>query len=169
MPQTQQDSFLALYEAFSPRVLGYVRRRISSDQAAEEITADVFRIAWQKSGVEPDPSIGWLLNVARNLIGNEYRRRARAAQLQDRLRESERLNAQGGGDHGSRAAIAAALEKLRDKDREILLLSYWEGLTLAEIATVLACREATARVRLHRARKSFELALPQRLRPTGRD
>ncbi|MBP2413994.1 RNA polymerase sigma-70 factor (ECF subfamily) [Arthrobacter stackebrandtii] len=169
MPQTQQDSFLALYEAFSPRVLGYVRRRISSDQAAEEITADVFRIAWQKSGVEPDPSIGWLLNVARNLIGNEYRRRARAAQLQDRLRESERLNAQGGGDDGSRAAIAAALEKLRDKDREILLLSYWEGLTLAEIATVLACREATARVRLHRARKSFELALPQRLRPTGRD
>ena len=169
MPQTQQDSFLALYEAFGPRVLGYVRRRISSDQAAEEITADVFRIAWQKSGVEPDPSIGWLLNVARNLIGNEYRRRARAAQLQDRLRESERLNAQGGGDDGSRAAIAAALEKLRDKDREILLLSYWEGLTLAEIATVLACREATARVRLHRARKSFELALPQRLRPTGRD
>nr|WP_281068076.1 sigma-70 family RNA polymerase sigma factor [Arthrobacter stackebrandtii] len=160
---------MALYEAFSPRVLGYVRRRISSDQAAEEITADVFRIAWQKSGVEPDPSIGWLLNVARNLIGNEYRRRARAAQLQDRLRESERLNAQGGGDDGSRAAIAAALEKLRDKDREILLLSYWEGLTLAEIATVLACREATARVRLHRARKSFELALPQRLRPTGRD
>ncbi len=169
MPQTQQDSFLALYEAFSPRVLAYVRRRISSDQAAEEIAADVFRIAWQKSGIEPDPSIGWLLNVARNLIGNEYRRRARASQLQDRLRDSERLHAQGGDDGGTQADIAAALAKVREKDREILLLSYWEELTLAEIATVLACREATARVRLHRARKSFEQALPQRLRPTGRD
>lgn len=169
MSQTQQDSFLAIYEAFNPRVLGYVRRRISSDRAAEEITADVFRIAWQKSATIPDPSIGWLLNVARNLIGNEYRSRERETQLQERLRDSVRLTSQVSGDDGTRAAIAAALERVRDKDREILLLTYWEELTLAEIAQVLSCKEPTARVRLHRARKSFEKALPQRLRPTGRD
>lgn len=167
--QTRQDSFLAMYEAFNPRVLGYVRRRISSERAAEEITADVFRIAWQKADSVPDPCIGWLLNVARNLIGNEYRSREREAQLQERLRDSARLASQGSGDDGTKAAIAAALEKVKEKDREILLLTYWEDLTLAEIAQVLACREPTARVRLHRARKSFEKALPQRLRPTGRD
>ncbi|MDO5752298.1 RNA polymerase sigma factor [Arthrobacter sp.] len=169
MSLARQDSFLALHEEFKPRVLGYVRRRISSDQTAEEIAADVFRIAWQKSDSEPNPSIGWLLNVARNLIGNEYRSHARAMQLQERLRDTERINAQGGDDAGTRNAIAAALEKLREKDREILLLTYWEDLTLAEIAHVLSCREATARVRLHRARKSFERALPHRLRPEGRD
>ncbi|MGO2541358.1 MAG: RNA polymerase sigma factor [Specibacter sp.] len=169
MSLTRQDSFRALHEEFKPRVLGYVRRRISSDQTAEEIAADVFRIAWQKADSEPDPSIGWLLNVARNLIGNEYRGRARAAQLQDRLRDSERLKAQGTEDDGARAAITAALARLREKDREILQLTYWEELSLADVAQVLSCKEATARVRLHRARKSFEKALPVRLRPTGRD
>lgn len=169
MSETQQDSFLAMYQACNPRVLGYVRRRISSDQAAEEIVADVFRIAWQKSDTEPDPSIGWLLNVARNLVGNAYRSREREAQLQERLRNSVRLKGQGTGDDGAPATIAAALARLREKDREILQLTYWEELTLAEVAQVLSCKEATARVRLHRARKSFEKALPQRLRPTGRD
>ncbi|WP_425862222.1 RNA polymerase sigma factor [Arthrobacter sp. TWP1-1] len=169
MTLTRQDSFLALHEAFKPRVLGYVRRRISSDQTAEEIAADVFRIAWQKRESDPDPSIGWLLNVARNLIGNEYRSRARTVQLQDRLRDSEAVKCQGGDDDGARGTIAAALGRLREKDREILQLMYWEELTLAEVAQVLSCKEATARVRLHRARKSFEKALPQQLRPTGKD
>lgn len=169
MSLTRQDSFRALHEEFKPRVLGYVRRRISSDQTAEEIAADVFRIAWQKRASEPEPSIAWLLNVARNLIGNEYRSRARSMQLQDRLRDSEALKCQGGDDDGSRLAIAAALARLREKDREILQLMYWEELTLAELAQVLSCKEATARVRLHRARKSFEKALPQQLRPTGKD
>lgn len=169
MAPTRQDSFIALHEAFKPRVLGYVRRRISSEQTAEEIAADVFRIAWQKRDGLPDPSIGWLLNVARNLIGNEYRSRARAAQLQDRLRDSEALKCQGGDDDGAHATIAAALGRLREKDREILQLTYWEDLNLAEIAQVLSCKEATARVRLHRARKSFEKSLPPRLRPTGKD
>lgn len=169
MSLARQDGFLALYEGFRPRVLGYVRRRIASEQVAEEIAADVFRIAWQKSESDADPSIGWLLNVARNLIGNEYRSRARAMQLQDRLRDSERTKAQGGDDGGARAAIAEALSRLREKDREILLLSYWEDLNTAEITQVLCCTETAARVRLHRARKAFEKALPQRLRPEGSD
>lgn len=59
MSLTRQDSFRALHEEYKPRVLGYVRRRIASEQSAEEIAADVFRIAWQKSESEPDPSIGW--------------------------------------------------------------------------------------------------------------
>lgn len=169
MSLSQQDSFLALHEGFKPRVLGYVRRRISSNATAEEIAADVFRIAWQKREAVPDPSIGWLLKVARNLIGNEYRSRARASQLQDRLRDSERLRSQGSADDGTRAVIAATLGRLRDKDREILLLAYWEDLTMSEVAEVLSCTEAAARVRLHRARNSFEQALPQQLRPTGKD
>lgn len=167
MSLTSQESFRALHERFKPRVLGYVRRRIASEQSAEEIAADVFRIAWQKQGQEPEPSIGWLLNVARNLIGNEYRRRARAMQLQERLRDSERIKMQGSDDGGTREAIGAAVAGLREKDREILLLTYWERLSLAEVAQVLACKEGAARVRLHRARKSFEKELPPRLRPDG--
>jgi hypothetical protein len=53
------------------------------------------------------------------------------------------------------ATVHAALARLSDRDREVLLLVEWEGLRPAELATVLGCREVTARGRLHRARRRF--------------
>ncbi len=52
----------------------------------------------------------------------------------------------------------AALARLAERDREVLLLVEWEGLPPAELATVLGCREVTARGRLHRARRRFREA-----------
>ncbi len=49
---------------------------------------------------------------------------------------------------------------LREKDRDILQLAYWDGLTMAEIAGVLQCSESAAKVRLHRARTAFRKHLP---------
>lgn len=47
------------------------------------------------------------------------------------------------------------LGRLRPADREVLLLAEWEGLSPAQIATVLGCVAITARGRLHRARRRF--------------
>ncbi len=56
-------------------------------------------------------------------------------------------------------ALAAALVRLNDADRELLLLIAWDGLSPAEAATVLAIKPATARVRLSRARRRLTQAL----------
>src|SRR5919201_6984557 len=48
-----------------------------------------------------------------------------------------------------------ALATLGSRDREILLLAEWEGLTPAEIARVMRCPAVSVRVRLHRARRRF--------------
>jgi RNA polymerase sigma-70 factor, ECF subfamily len=56
-------------------------------------------------------------------------------------------------------ALAAALARLNDADRELLLLIAWDGLSPAEAATVLAIKPATARVRLLRARRRLTQAL----------
>lgn len=153
----------ALHRLFHGRILNYIRRRIASEETAQELAADVFRIAWQKAASVPEPSIGWLLAVARNLIGNEYRGRQRIQQLQARLAETERTNSQF-NDDGERDGVEAALNLLREKDREILFLAYWEDLSLREIATVFSCTESAAGVRLYRARKAFERALPKHLK-----
>ena len=50
-------------------------------------------------------------------------------------------------------ALLAALARLSEPDRELLLLIAWDGLSPAEAATVLAVKPATARVRLSRARR----------------
>jgi RNA polymerase sigma-70 factor, ECF subfamily len=56
-------------------------------------------------------------------------------------------------------ALAEALARLNDAERELLLLIAWDGLSPAEAATVLGIKPATARVRLLRARRRLTQAL----------
>ena len=53
------------------------------------------------------------------------------------------------------APVFEALRRLGPRDREVLLLAEWEGLSPAQIATVIGCLTVTARGRLHRARRRF--------------
>lgn len=55
--------------------------------------------------------------------------------------------------------LAAALARLSEGDRELLLLIAWECLSPAEAASVLGVKPATARVRLLRARRRLTQAL----------
>ena len=55
-------------------------------------------------------------------------------------------------DHDRMASVFRALAAVGAGDREILLLSAWDDLSISEIATVLGCSENAAALRLHRAR-----------------
>ncbi|GAB2818915.1 hypothetical protein GCM10027176_24190 [Actinoallomurus bryophytorum] len=57
------------------------------------------------------------------------------------------------------SAVAEVFDRLPDRDRELLALVAWEGLSHAEIATTLGCSSNAVGVRLHRARKRFARAL----------
>jgi RNA polymerase sigma-70 factor, ECF subfamily len=56
-------------------------------------------------------------------------------------------------------ALVGALAELGDRDRELVLLRHWDGLTPREIAGVLQVSSVTARARLHRAGRRLERAL----------
>jgi DNA-directed RNA polymerase specialized sigma24 family protein len=55
------------------------------------------------------------------------------------------------GPHG-RDALTRALAALPEQDREILMLTAWEGLAPREIARVMGTSANIVRIRLHRAR-----------------
>ncbi|MFP3481185.1 sigma-70 family RNA polymerase sigma factor, partial [Burkholderia sp. SIMBA_057] len=48
-----------------------------------------------------------------------------------------------------------AIENLAPKEREVLLLTYWDGLTAVEVAQLLTTSATAVRMRLHRARKEL--------------
>lgn len=159
----REAEFISLHAAHYERVLHYVLRRVGDLEVAKDLTADVFRIAWQKSGHERTTETAWLFTVARNVIGNEYRGRRRRRELILKLAEGVRSAAAPAG--GSvEAAVAETLGRLRAKDREILMLHFWDKLSISEIAAVSGCTENAAGVRLHRAKRAFEAAMPAELR-----
>lgn len=159
----REAEFISLHAAQHERVLHYVLRRVSDLEVARELTADVFRIAWQKSQHEQTTDTAWLFAVARNVIGNEYRGRRRRRELILKLAEGVRAAAESvGGD--VEASVAETLGKLRTRDREILMLHFWDGLSAAEIAASLGCTENSVGVRLHRAKRAFAAAMPAELK-----
>lgn len=160
MQTTRESDFQALYTEHYAKVYTYLAYRLHDKQRAEELAVEVFGIIWEK-GLPSRVGVGWLLATARKLTANEYRTRERGRALNRRLREEAILAAQ--GQDGSEAlAVLEALGKLKDKDRELLMLSYWDELTTAELAEYLDCSVYAAGVRLHRARKAFARAVPAR-------
>jgi RNA polymerase sigma factor (sigma-70 family) len=145
-----------------------------------DAVAEVFLVAWRRIESVPcgDAARAWLYATARRVIANQRRSRRRRDALEDRLARERLLDASYTAAVSTSAASAvamspedasvhAALARLSDRDREALLLVEWEGLRPAELATVLGCREVTARGRLHRARSRFRNAFDTALRQHG--
>ncbi len=135
--------FEEIYAAHRGAVESYVRRRASAE-VVDDVVADVFVVCLRRIEDVPHSPLPWLYGVARKTLANERRRRARIAPVETAVaRDPEPL-----GD----SALAAAFAQLGERDREVLRLVAWEGLSLGEAATVLGCSQVAARVRYHRAR-----------------
>lgn len=166
--------FEQLYDEYSHLILAYAARRTSQFSDATDVTADTFAIAWRKiREVPPDEEARpWLYGVARNVLLNHQRSKARQVRLTakataaavDVLRNNvgeppfvdhvvNRV------DHATTDLIITALADLSPLDQEILTLMAWEELSSVEAAMVLGCTSATFRVRLHRARQRFAASL----------
>jgi RNA polymerase sigma-70 factor (ECF subfamily) len=145
-----------LFNEYQPRIQQFARRRVGPD-AAQEIVAETFLVAWRRLHDVPDPALPWLYRVATLEVANFQRRQIKSLQVQRALRES--LPSQGSPQQASHdddmdisRVIARAFESLGAVDQEILRLATWDGLTSAEGAIVLGCSIPAYRVRLHRAR-----------------
>jgi DNA-directed RNA polymerase specialized sigma24 family protein len=100
-----------------------------------------------------------LYGTARRVIANKRRSSRRRVALQDRLALEAAARPQEPPSPDPQETIAhAALRRLGPRDREVLLLAEWEGLSPTQIAAVLDCLTVTARGRLHRARRRFRAA-----------
>jgi RNA polymerase sigma-70 factor (ECF subfamily) len=138
-----------MYARHAREVHGYVLRRSDRD-VADEVTQQVFLVAWRRRSEVPDDALPWLYGVARRALADQRRGAVRRLRLHERLRgarveETPQLDL---ADHG----LADALRRLSAGDRELLLLRYWEDLEPARMARVVGCSRRTAAVRLHRAR-----------------
>ncbi|WP_183086168.1 RNA polymerase sigma factor [Mycetocola tolaasinivorans] len=96
--------------------------------------------------------------MLRNVIGNEYQRIARSTQLCERVgRLSGDAVFQLDGDDA--IDIQRCLNVLREDDRNIVYMAYWEDLSRAEIAAILGISPVSVRVKLHRARRVLKTLL----------
>lgn len=153
MSQADDQRFQGLYRSYVDAVTAYARRRVSTD-AVDDVVAETFLVCWRRLDQVPDEPLAWLYAVARKTIANHRRKHARAAVPLSTQTFTEPVF------DGDRV-LAAAFAALRERDREVLRLVAWEGLTPTEAATVLGCSLVACRVRYHRAKSRLAQRLAQ--------
>ncbi|MES9536680.1 sigma factor-like helix-turn-helix DNA-binding protein [Actinomadura sp. NPDC000600] len=158
----QEARFISLYEAYYRNVFSYIVLRVAP-QAAEDLTGEVFTIAWRKIGEVPEQALPWLLGVARNLARQSHGAAGQARGLIDRLAglttDADRY-AWDAADHViARDQALAALRTLSAKEAEAVTLTAWHGLEPPEAARVAGCSRTAFIVRLHRGRRRLARAL----------
>lgn len=136
-----------------PPVRAYACRRAAPD-AAQDVVADTFLVAWRRLEDVPEDALPWLYGVARRVLANQRRSAVRSAALERRVAGA--TVQPGPGDVGEDVADAEllrlALGRVPEKGREALTLVAWDGLSGARAARAAGCSKAAFAVRLHRAR-----------------
>ena len=148
--------FDALFGSYGADIVAYCGWRAGSTADAQDAAAEVFLTAWRRLDELPDGDKArvWLYATARRTIANQRRSNRRRVALEQRLALEATAAAPPQATEES-SLVHEALSRLAPRDREVLLLSEWEGLSPAQIASVLGCLTVTARGRLHRARLRF--------------
>jgi RNA polymerase sigma factor (sigma-70 family) len=145
-------------------LFAYALRRSADPADAADVLAETYLIAWEKMDSLPKGKRArlWLFGVARNVLLRGASGAGTRRLLKDRIATELRRVA---GDQESvvdaelAEVLAAALGSLTIRDREIVMLTAWDGLTPKEIATVLGTSANAVRIRLHRARVQLKREL----------
>ena len=150
----ERISFDRLYRSSRDDVYAYAAGLLRDGSAAEEVTATAFERAYRNRS-RFDPRRGsaraWLFGIARNAALDELRRRQRQSALVDEPVDLAGLDAVHPVERSERRlAVAAALERLDARERELVALKFFACLGNAEIAAVLGVTESNAGTRLHR-------------------
>jgi RNA polymerase sigma-70 factor (ECF subfamily) len=151
------------------RVYSYVAYRLGDGPEAEDVTSEVFERAlrYQSSYDEfRGGPLPWLLGIARRCVDDALIRRPTNAEADPADQASgEDLE----GDAVRRLAVAAALERLDDRGRELIAMRYGADLSARQIGEVLNMKTNAVEVALHRAlarlRTELESAQPGRNPP----
>ena len=146
--------FEALYRDCRDDVYAYVATMLRDPAAAEDVVASAFERAYRKRrqfDARRGTSRAWMFGVARNAALDELRRRRRHAVLPLDPADESGPPLDEVEDPVRRAAVRAALESLRPRDREIVALKFGAGLSNGELATVLGTSESNAGTLVHRA------------------
>ncbi len=168
----EKEALEAIYTRYSPAVYSLARHMLRLEAIAEEATQEIFLNLWLKSA-SYNPSRGepraWIMSVAHHKIIDIIRSRRRATAVTD-PKEYETLDLLPSGrmdtdEEAERnlegARVRQALDKLPPAQQEVILLSYYNGLSQSEIAARLGQPLGTVKTRVRLAMQKLRVELQQ--------
>ena len=160
-----EAAFDSLYTATVNRAWSVAIRIVRQNEAAEEVVEDCFWQVWREAD-RFDASRGrvltWVLTICRSRALDYLRRKDIAEPMADveTLRsgeladEHDPLEILGATERAS--AVHRALEQLKPRERQLISLAFFRGLTHQEIADACAMPIGTVKTVMHKAFKQLQ-------------
>ena len=128
-----------IYTEYSGKVMGYIRARIRSSADAEDLHSEVFeKILRKLDGFDPSKASlnTWIFTITRNTVIDHFRRTKPTEDLDENLSDNieldeDLLNSE------TLSELATALRKLPQQLMDIIVLRYYDGKPLTEIAEMM--------------------------------
>ena len=161
MQAQDADAFGAIYEAYLPRLYRYCLARLRDPIEAEDAAEDIFvrvlssidRFRWRPMGADRSPLAAWIFRIAHNHLVSIYRRAA-ARPGAEPLSETIADERRGPADLAERRSeideAFAAVALLPEAQRDVVLLRFGAGLSVAETAAALNKNAGNVKVLQHK-------------------
>lgn len=128
-----------VYDEYSGKVMGYLRARIRNTAEAEDLCSEIFEKVLRKAEDydQSKAAVGtWIFTITRNTLIDHYRKTKPTEELDENLADGaeldeDLLNAETLGE------LASALRSLPEQLRDIIVLRYYDGKPLTEVAQLM--------------------------------
>jgi RNA polymerase sigma-70 factor (ECF subfamily) len=166
------DDLLFQIEPMIPALRRYARGLVRDVPAADDLVQDCLeRVISHWHRRRNDDARAWAFAILHNLAINRMRQAARRGQhvAFDEVHEGLMSHRPTQEDGLTRADIAAAIDKLPEEQRSVLLLVSVEDFSYAQVADILAIPVGTVMSRLSRGRERLKQILenPSRIAGSG--
>jgi RNA polymerase sigma-70 factor (ECF subfamily) len=149
------DAFAELWGRLGGPIVAIGRRLLDDAAAAEDAAQETFTTIWRAAATfdsERGAALSWIYTIARNAARDVARRRrilpvGEVPEERDTGPQPDEVAAQ----EMTRFGIHAAVAGLGAKERQVIELAYYEGLSQSEIANRLATPLGTVKTRTRNA------------------
>ena len=150
--------FAELYERYFDRIYAFALTRAGNRAAAEDITADTFRLAFENlsrfqwRGV---PFSAWLFRIAANAATDYYQRASREQAMPEPLGASDASWESRLIEVETRAQLFQLVKRLTRDQRRVVVMRFGEELSINEVAEAMGRSEGAVKALQHRAMETL--------------
>jgi RNA polymerase sigma factor (sigma-70 family) len=147
MTDNEYNECVTLY---ADNVYRFIVKNLRHEEDARDVVQTAFEKLWRnRSDVDGNKSKSYLFTVAYNSM-IDHLRKVKRIQLKEDFNENSRVSHR--EINNTRAILEAAINKLSETQRSLVMLKDYEGYSYEEIGKIMNLSESQVKVYLHRAR-----------------
>ena len=158
----QEKIFIESFSEYGDAIFRFCMMKVSNVELAEDMTQEVFTRYWQyvRDGKTMTNTRSFLYTISNNMAKDWYKKK-KSYSLDEKMEYGVMLkdNSAGPDIMAEYQEVLETIKDLEEKDREVLMLKYVEGLDPKDIAEILNETANAISVRLNRATKRLQQKL----------